>query len=203
MSGKPEASKTEKRALAFRQTFLQHMGVLRQDETVYGQLSVRSILELRQQCLREFHFLDPYEDVKQMETAAALALLEARLAAIDKLTEPVAAARDVIEGVLAGNAFDWGATATAARMESNQLHFDDEKIRIRQRQWLVDDCAVLVQRILALRYRQVLIFVDNAGADVVLGVLPLARFLLQQGCRVVLAANTLPVLNDVTAEELR
>lgn len=42
----------------------------------------------------------------------------------------------------------------------------------------------------------------NAGADIVLGMLPLAREFLRQGVEVVLCANTLPAINDVTAQEL-
>ncbi len=44
---------------------------------------------------------------------------------------------------------------------------------------------------------------DNAGADIVLGMLPLARELLRMGSEVVLAANTQPAINDITAAELR
>ncbi len=51
-------------------------------------------------------------------------------------------------------------------------------------------------------YRRVILFVDNAGADIVLGMLPLARELLRNGAEVVLAANSSPAINDVTAEEL-
>ena len=51
-------------------------------------------------------------------------------------------------------------------------------------------------------YRKALIFVDNAGADVVLGVLPLARELTRRGTQVVLAANELPSINDITFAEL-
>jgi type II pantothenate kinase len=46
-------------------------------------------------------------------------------------------------------------------------------------------------------------FVDNAGADIVLGMLPFAREFLRMGCEVVLAANSQPAINDITAEELR
>ena len=38
--------------------------------------------------------------------------------------------------------------------------------------------------ILRSPWRRVIIFVDNAGADVVLGILPLARELLQMGAEV-------------------
>jgi hypothetical protein len=52
-------------------------------------------------------------------------------------------------------------------------------------------------------YRKALFFVDNSGADVVLGMLPLARELLQRGTVVVLAANRQPSINDITAAELQ
>ncbi len=45
-------------------------------------------------------------------------------------------------------------------------------------------------------------FVDNAGADVVLGQLPIARELLRGGSDVVMVANKLPAINDVTAAEM-
>jgi len=51
-------------------------------------------------------------------------------------------------------------------------------------------------------FRRVLMFVDNSGADVVLGQLPFAREFLRMGCEVVLVANKLPAINDVTATEL-
>lgn len=59
---------------------------------------------------------------------------------------------------------------------------------------------------LLLKYqRKVVLLVDNAGSDVVLGMLPLARQLLasRPQCTVVLGANELPSINDVTACELR
>jgi uncharacterized protein with ATP-grasp and redox domains len=51
-------------------------------------------------------------------------------------------------------------------------------------------------------YAQALFFVDNSGPDIVLGAIPLARELARRGTRVVLAANSRPALNDVTAAEL-
>ena len=102
---------------------------------------------------------------------------------------------------------------------------------VRRRSLAVDDMDAFLQRALcenkkdkkneegnggvpspALRYRKVLIFVDNCGADVVCGVLPLVRDLfLAEGAadsdhgelEVVLCANERPAINDVTAGELR
>lgn len=48
-----------------------------------------------------------------------------------------------------------------------------------------------------------MIFVDNAGVDFVLGVLPLVREFLKNSTKVVLTANSAPALNDVTSRELK
>lgn len=52
-------------------------------------------------------------------------------------------------------------------------------------------------------FRRVMVFVDNAGADIVLGMLPFVRELLRLRCEVVMVANSLPAINDITAAELR
>ena len=52
------------------------------------------------------------------------------------------------------------------------------------------------------RYKKCVMFVDNSGADVLLGMLPLARELARRGCEVILAANEIPSINDITAAEL-
>ncbi len=45
-------------------------------------------------------------------------------------------------------------------------------------------------------------FCDNAGPDIMLGVIPFCRWLAKRGTRVLIAANHLPALNDITAPEL-
>lgn len=47
------------------------------------------------------------------------------------------------------------------------------------------------------------IFVDNSGVDIILGVIPFARQLLARGTKVILCANKEPSLNDVTIDELK
>jgi bifunctional damage-control phosphatase, subfamily II, fusion protein len=51
-------------------------------------------------------------------------------------------------------------------------------------------------------FKRVMMFVDNAGADAVLGMIPLARELLCMGSDVVLVANSEPAINDITFTEL-
>ena len=50
--------------------------------------------------------------------------------------------------------------------------------------------------------RSAIVFVDNAGSDLVLGILPFVREMLKSGVRVVLAANEKATINDVTCDEL-
>ncbi len=89
------------------------------------------------------------------------------------------------------------------------------------RPWRVDDFDAFCDRVYGPRgdpsapaadpdadprpppFRRVMIFVDNAGADIVLGMLPFLRELLRLKCEVVLVANSLPAINDITAPELR
>ncbi|KAL5195808.1 Uncharacterized protein HKD37_20G057574 [Glycine soja] len=62
--------------------------------------------------------------------------------------------------------------------------------------------GIFAGNIFDLGASQVIIFVDNSGADIILGILPFARELLRHGSQVILAANDLPSLNDVTYAEL-
>ncbi len=63
-------------------------------------------------------------------------------------------------------------------------------------------CVCPYRRDPSTPYRRVMMFVDNAGADIVLGQLPIARELLRSGTDVVMVANRLPAINDITANEL-
>ncbi|KAF8405594.1 hypothetical protein HHK36_010501 [Tetracentron sinense] len=62
--------------------------------------------------------------------------------------------------------------------------------------------GIFAGNIFDLGSAQAVIFVDNSGADIILGILPFARELLRCGTQVVLAANDLPSINDVTYPEL-
>ncbi|KAJ4840212.1 Pantothenate kinase 2, mitochondrial [Turnera subulata] len=128
----------KRRGDAFARAFSAHLARLMEEPAAYGKLGLANLLELREECLREFQFVDAYRSIKQRENEASLAVLSDLLVEIDSMTED----------------------------ESQQN-------------------AKAVE-----------------GADVILGMLPLARELLRRGTEVVLVANSLPALNDVTAMEL-
>ncbi|KAG5248199.1 pantothenate kinase-related family protein [Salix suchowensis] len=62
--------------------------------------------------------------------------------------------------------------------------------------------GIFAGNIFDLGSAEVVIFVDNSGADIILGIFPFARELLRCGAQVVLAANDMPSINDVTYTEL-
>ncbi|TVU10156.1 hypothetical protein EJB05_43667 [Eragrostis curvula] len=147
----------KRRGDAFAHAFSAHLARLMEEPAAYGKFGLANLLELREECLREFQFVDAYISIKQRENEASLAVLPDLLMELDSMNE-------------------------------------------------IDDFDGFKKRMLTDKkdqpYKRALLFVDNSGADVVLGMLPLARELLRHGTEVVLVANSLPALNDVTANEL-
>ncbi|XP_055825432.1 pantothenate kinase 2 [Solanum dulcamara] len=198
----------KRRGGAFARAFSAHLARLMEEPAAYGKLGLANLLELREECLREFHFFDAYRTIKQRENEASLAVLPDLLLELDSLTEDMRLLT-LIEGVLAANIFDWGSRACVDLYHKGTIieiyRMSRKKM---QRPWRVDDFDAFKERMLGsgdrklLPHKRALLFVDNSGADIVLGMLPLARELLRRGTEVVLVANSLPALNDVTAMEL-
>jgi len=168
----------------------------------YDPLDILLLCEVREQFLARYGCQDPFAPAKMRENEIALRLLPGVLAEIDAADPPQR--RDLLtRGLLAGNLFDLGAKATVYRHRDGQAAFHETRAGLPARPWLIDDVDVWWQRWTSEPpFRHVLFFVDNAGGDVVLGCLPLVRWMLAQGARVTLAANAQPSLNDITATEL-
>uniref|UniRef100_A0A0R3WQV0 4'-phosphopantetheine phosphatase n=1 Tax=Hydatigena taeniaeformis TaxID=6205 RepID=A0A0R3WQV0_HYDTA len=139
---------------------------------------------------------------------------------------------ELAQGFLTGNIFDWGASEAVRFFTQSQDSVDGmasfeqalAKLQfeflnwysletlaapmpsspLKPRPWLVDDFSRWLERISnpADRPRCVLIFCDNSGADLILGVLPFVVECLDWGSKVILTANSVPAINDVTYREL-
>ena len=191
------------RVEAFLHDYLTGLSVLDSRPDAWGGLSILSLARYRQQVLRRHGFPDPFAAVKARETGAAIEMYPDVVAALEAM-EPPARMDALARGIMAGNEFDLGCVATTAQYHASGHDFADALGRVPPRPWPEDDFDAWCGRILSARpaYRHVLFFVDNAGADVVLGCIPLARELVTSGSRVTLAANSEPSLNDVTIDEL-
>ena len=166
-----------------------------------GRLDILMICHARERVLRAVRFGDPYRLAKAAENRTAMRLLPGVLAKLDAM-ELARREEAVLEGVFAGNIFDLGATKTAERYKAGPVDFHETLDELKPRPWLVDDLDAWLARMRGPVHERALLFVDNAGPDVVLGMLPLARHLLGRGTEVILTANSTPSLNDVTHDEL-
>ncbi len=179
--------------------FTAHVDALAGDPSA-GPFDTLTLCADRERLLRAAGVDDPFVRVKERENGSALALLPGLLAEIDALGAGERI-ETLVRGIFAGNVFDLGSQATTALFEAGGSAFGAVRERLRPRPWLVDDLGALTER-LERPIETALLFVDNAGSDVVLGMLPFARELLRRGARVVLSANRTPALNDVTHDEL-
>ncbi|RRT50134.1 hypothetical protein B296_00051072 [Ensete ventricosum] len=151
---------------------------LMEEPAAYGKLGLAKLLELREECLREFQFMDAYITIKQRllvfsnfgirENEASLAVLADLLIELDSMNEEDRLLA-LIEGVLAANIFDWGSRACVDLYHKGTIieiyRMSRKKM---QRPWRVN---------------------YQAYEDI-------------PSLQVVLIANSLPALNDVTALEL-
>lgn len=175
---------------------------LREEPRLLGALDILALDVLNGRILRASGIEDAFRAIKARENEAALAMLPARFAAIDEASSLGTHERalELVRGVFAGNIFDMGAKATAARFTGGRRPTFDEFLReVRPRPWVVDHA----ERMLMHGWSKAVVFVDNAGADVVLGMLPVVRELALGGAEVVVAANTRAAWNDITIAELR
>ncbi|XP_042557851.1 4'-phosphopantetheine phosphatase [Dipodomys spectabilis] len=201
VASQPESVDAVERAEKFRQKYWSKLQTLRQQPFAYGTLTVRSLLDTREHCLNEFSFPDPYSKVKQQENGLALKCFQSVTRSLDALgwEERQLA---LVKGLLAGNVFDWGAKAVSDVLESDpRFGFEEAKRKLQERPWLVDSYSEWLQRLKGPPHKCALIFADNSGIDIILGVFPFVRELLFRGTEVILACNSGPALNDVTYGE--
>ncbi|KAJ6792926.1 uncharacterized protein M6B38_381690 [Iris pallida] len=160
------------------------------------------LCRLREQILRELGFRDIFKKVKDEENAKAISLFESVVRLIDDIEDDEKRVENLIRGILAGNIFDLGSAQLAEVFARGGMSFVASCQNLVARPWVIDDLDKYKVKWTKRSWEKAVIFVDNSGADVILGILPFARELLRRGTKVVLAANDLPSINDVTYPEL-
>jgi type II pantothenate kinase len=186
-----------------RGSFFGYLDALAIDPTCLGPLDILIICRAREQVLRAVGIADAYRLAKAEQNDAALQDLPQVLDDLDA-KDGVERWRAITRNVFAGNIYDLGATKTVDMFGPGGERPDMTQVRdqLKDRPWLIDDADAWLADSAASKWQKAVLLVDNAGPDIVLGMLPLARELLRAGARVVLAANTYPSLNDVTLDEL-
>ncbi|CAG8478211.1 6864_t:CDS:10 [Funneliformis mosseae] len=194
----------KRRASSFDTLFRSHLAMLRNQPNMYGALTVRSLLDLREQCLHELGFPDIFAKVKTEENKLALLNLQEILNKVDSIQSVEDKIELLIENVLAGNMFDWGSSQVLEMLRKGELSFETAKAKVTRPDHL-NNTRSFIERITSKDkppFKKAVIFVDNSGADIILGIIPFARFLISLGMDIILAANSFPAVNDITFEEL-
>lgn len=166
-----------------------------------GKLNMIELDLLRDGILRKSGVDDPYKNIRTRANTAAMKLYPQLVREVHALAKDARFLR-LMQCVLAGNILDLGSAATM-HLADQPLDFFATLKAVKPRPWLVDQFDAISQDLsaLSLKWSKAVIFVDNAGADFVLGVMPLAREMALSGTKIVLAANERPALNDMTADE--
>ncbi|MCD7464019.1 hypothetical protein HAX54_051917 [Datura stramonium] len=161
------------------------------------------LCRLREQVLRELGFRDIFKKVKEEENAKAISLFEDVVRLNDAIEDDEAKRMEnLVKGIFAGNLFDHGSAQLAELFSRDGISFLASCQNLVPRPWVIDDLDSFVTKWSRKSWKKVVIFVDNSGADIILGILPFTRELLRHGTQVILAANDLPSINDVTYPEL-
>ena len=198
-----DAGDVQRRCDAAQEAFFAYIDACESDPASLARFDVLTLCWERERVLRRHGFEDPYRLAKAEQNAAVRRVLPRVLSELDAMPDR-ARREELMRGVFAGNIYDQGATETNAMFAGGKsVDFHDVRHRLKARPWLFDDLDAWLERLAGEPHERALVFIDNAGPDIVLGMLPLCRELLRRGTEVILAANSAPSLNDVTASELR
>ncbi|CAM8917462.1 unnamed protein product [Rhodiola kirilowii] len=191
------------RAEKFAQRYTEILEDLKKDpESHNGPPDGILLCRLREQILRELGLPDIFKNVKDEENAKAISLFPEVVRLNDDIDDSIKRLENLVRGIFAGNIFDLGSAKLAEVFSENGMSFLATCQNIVPRPLVIDDLDAFKLRWTKKSWKKAVIFVDNSGADIILGILPFARELLKRGTQVVLAANDLPAINDVTYPEL-
>jgi uncharacterized protein with ATP-grasp and redox domains len=193
---------SEEQVASAREQFLADLRELRANPGCHGRLDILLLDQLRQRAFRTNGIADEMKLIKDRENEAALAAFSARLEHVSAIADSHERLLDIVCGMLAGNLFDMGVEATAAKFADGTVPFAESLAMVPPRPWLVDDFDAASGHLETSGVSKAVVFVDNAGGDLILGLMPLVRELLNRGAEVVLTANLAPAHNDVTHDEL-
>ncbi|KAJ6365618.1 hypothetical protein OIU76_030403 [Salix suchowensis] len=160
------------------------------------------LCRLRELILRELGFVDIFKKVKDEENAKAISLFKNVVQLNDAIEDEAKRLENLVKGIFAGNIFDLGSAELAEVFSRDGMSFSASCQNLTPRPWVIDDLDTFKVKWNKKTWKKVVIFVDNSGADIILGIFPFARELLRCGAQVVLAANDMPSINDVTYTEL-
>lgn len=174
---------------------------LRKCPASHGPLDLYVLDMIRQRAIIKHGVPDPFLALKTRENNLMIKQYPRVIEELDSHHDEREMHLMAIEGIFAGNIYDLGAGATSKLFASSSPDFIDVRNKI-TRPWLIDCYDQYAERFFSQPSKKTVFFLDNAGSDCILGVMPFVRMLASRGTQVIIAANSHPALNDITASEL-
>lgn len=110
-------------------------------------MTIRTLLEISDSCLRLNGFVDPWLEEKIAENNASMAKLNDRLNEIDRLSGNDRWL-EIFRGIFAGNIFDWGALVVAQILENDtSFSLENALKHLPARPWIIDGLDAWLNRI--------------------------------------------------------
>jgi uncharacterized protein with ATP-grasp and redox domains len=168
-----------------------------------GPRTVNELVHRRQEIFTGYGIPDPYKDLKKTDNERALALLKECPDTIPRDVPEDDRLRWIVSLVMAGNLLDMGSA------EARRLHKDakvgvfERTAEVAGKKWFRDHLDQFESRLRKgpAGDGSIVICIDNAGAEIVLGVTTFAKHLASLGYSCTIASNEVPALNDMTAAE--
>jgi hypothetical protein len=142
------------------------------------------LCRIREQILRELGFRDIFKKVKVEENAKAISLFADVVLLNDSIEDGGKRLESLVRGIFAGNIFDLGSAQLAEIFSKDGMSFLASCQNLVPRPWVIDDLDTFKLKWSKKSWKKAIIFVDNSGADIILGILPFARELLRRGTQV-------------------
>lgn len=204
-----QVQQPEEKAEMFSKLYRERLDALMEKDykDAKSQLNCLTLCKMREDCLCEAGFTDIFVNIKQKENTDSIRLIPSICKELDHISKTGALRKlweTLVRNMCAANIFDLGSAHTAQMYHENDFCFESSRNMLLPRPWAIDHVDAFCDRMMSHVYNKAMIFVDNSGADVMLGMLPFARELLNQNVAksVVIAANSSPSINDITFNEL-
>ena len=187
-----------------KELFASTLEQIKEQPNMLGVFGLMTLEKIRYKILRKFVLQDAFLKIKHKENIKASNHYPRLIKAHDKLKFE-SLIKVLTEGIFAGEVFDLNDDGRLHCYDAKEPDFFHTLDGLQPRPWLIDDFDKWREFLTKThgKLKRVMFFVDNAGADFVLGCIPLARILAQQGTTVYLAAADRPCYNDITTAECR
>lgn len=168
-----------------------------------GPRTVNELVHRRQEIFTECGIPDPYEDLKRADNERALELLRDCPRIIPETVAEEQRLRWIVSLVMAGNLLDMGSAEARRLNKDAKMGVFERTAEVAAKKWFRDQLDDFESRLRdgPRADGSIVICIDNAGAEIVLGVTTFAKYLVSLGYSCTIAANEVPALNDMTAAE--